>query len=224
MSDESHSREWYARLAQQQDGYRHPWQRTMDAPDPELTFDALLMTYLHPDVQVLEAGCGHGPDAVRFGRDCARWVAYDFQPLLLNQARQHAPHAEFHLWDGKGDVPPGLRGPFDLIVSRRGPTSVIRHLPSVAAPGATFLYVGPRLEVPQVPERLQQVGWEIVGESRVCVQAYTPSWEDWQLRCQFMGEHAEREEWESKVTGRGMPYKEERYIVIASPMKPTDRI
>ncbi|THF68325.1 hypothetical protein E7T06_16810 [Deinococcus sp. Arct2-2] len=28
-----HSREWYARLAEELGGYRHPWQRSLDGPD-----------------------------------------------------------------------------------------------------------------------------------------------------------------------------------------------
>ncbi|GGL70579.1 hypothetical protein GCM10010840_05910 [Deinococcus aerolatus] len=215
MSDVPHSRAWYARLARELGGFRHPWTRTLDGPDPELAFGALLAGHLTPHTRVLEAGCGHGPDAARFGRQCARWVAYDWLPELLEQARSNAPHAEFHLWDGKGEVPMGLRGPFDLIVSRRGPTSVIRHLPAVAAPDARFLYVGPRLDMPQVPERLAAVGWAILAEWRVSVRARIPTWADWQTRCEWMGETASREDWDAHAGARGRPYHEERYMVLA---------
>ncbi len=143
----------------------------LDGPDPKLTFDTLLLEHLHPDTRVLEAGCSHGPDAAHFGSECARWVVYDRQPELLELARFNAPEAEFHLWDGKGEVPAELRGPFDLIVSRRGPTSVIDHLNTVATPNARFLYIGPRLDVPRVPERLAAVGWAILGEWRMSVRA-----------------------------------------------------
>jgi SAM-dependent methyltransferase len=210
-----HSRAWYARLARELGGYRHPWTRVLDGPDPELTFDALLLEYLHPDTRVLEAGCGHGPDAARFSSECARWVAYDWLPELLELARANAPAAEFHLWDGKGEVPTDLRGPFDLIVSRRGPTSVIDHLNAVAAPNARFLYVGPRLDVPRVPERLKSVGWASLGEWCISVQAWMPQWADWQTRCEFMGETARRADWDAYANARGMPYREERYVVLA---------
>lgn len=215
MPDIPHSREWYARLARELGGYRHPWTRVLDGPDPELTFDALLLEHLTPETRVLEAGCGHGPDAARFGPSCTRWAAYDREPELLTLARENAPHAEFHLWDGKGGVPEALRGPFDLIVSRRGPTGVIPHLPTVAAAGARFLYVGPHLDVPRVPERLRAVGWAALGEWRVSVRARVPTREDWLLRCEFMGEAARREDWEAKATPRGLSYREERYIVLA---------
>ncbi|SMB86126.1 class I SAM-dependent methyltransferase [Deinococcus hopiensis] len=210
-----HSREWYARLAKELGGYRHPWQRSLDGPDPELVFDALLLEYLTPDTRVLEAGCGHGPDATRFAPQCARWVGYDRQPELLELAQRNAPQAEFYLWDGKGPAPSEMQGPFDLIVSRRGPTSVIHHLSKVAAPSGRFLYVGPRLEVPNVPASLHRVGWTIAGEWRVSIQAYAPTLEDWRLRCEFMGEETRQDDWQHHATGRGMPYREERYVVLA---------
>ncbi|GGM09592.1 class I SAM-dependent methyltransferase [Deinococcus aerophilus] len=217
MSEQPHSRAWYARLAAELGGYCHPWIRVLDGPDPELIFDTTLQTLLHPATRVLEAGCGHGPDALRFGGQCARWVAYDRQPELLELARAGAPHAVCHLWDGKGEVPQGLCGPFDLIVSRRGPTSVIDHLPAVAASDARFLYVGPRLDVPRVSERLAAVAWTIQAEWRVSVRAWAPTWDDWQTRCGFMTEPALREDWDAHATERGMPYREERYIVLAGP-------
>ncbi|CAM3948565.1 class I SAM-dependent methyltransferase [Deinococcus marmoris] len=215
MTDPPHSRAWYARLARELGGCRHPWSRVLDGPNPELTFDALLMEHLRPDTRVLEAGCGHGSDAARFGSQCARWAAYDWVPEILRLARENAPAAEFHLWDGKGEVPTDLRGPFNLIVSRRGPTSVIGHLNAVAAPDAHFLYVGPRLDVPRVPERLAAVGWAMLGEWRVSVRAWIPSWADWQTRCEFMGETASRAAWDAHAGARGMPYQEERYVVLA---------
>ena len=211
-----HSREWYARLARELGGYRHPWARVLDGPDPELTFDALLAERLGPAVRVLEAGCGHGPDAARFGPLAGRWAAFDAVPELVAQARLNAPHADIHGWNAKGDIPDPLRGPFDLIVSRRGPTSVILRLPELAAPGAEFLYVGPRLDVPQVPERLAAVGWEVRGEWRVSVRARVPTRQDWATRCEWMNEPERLPEWDTHAGPDGLPYREERYVVLAS--------
>lgn len=213
MTETAHER--YTRLARELGGYFHPWERTLAGPDPDLTFDLLLSDLLTPQTRVLEAGCGHGPDAMRFGRNAAAWVAYDFVPELLQQARANAPHAQFHLWNGKNEIPAALSGPFDLIVSRRGPTSVILRMPELAASDAQFLYVGPRLEVPQVPERLQTVGWEIVGQWRVSVLAYAPTLHDWQTRCEWMEAPCERADWNKYATAQGMPYHEERLIVSA---------
>lgn len=209
------ARERYARLARELGGYFHPWQRVLSGPDPELTFDLLLSDLLTPETRVLEAGCGHGPDAARFGKEAACWVAYDFVPELLELARQNAPHAQFFEWNGKGELPAELSGPFNLMVSRRGPTSLILRLPELAAPGAHFLYVGPHFHVPQVPERLHAVNWEIMGEWQVSVLAHAPTWQDWQTRCEFMGEEARLADWNACATPEGMPYHEERYVVLA---------
>lgn len=215
MPDQFHSRERYTQLARDLGGYFHPWQRELAGPDPELLFDVLLTSLLTPETRVLEAGCGHGLDAARFGGGAACWAAYDFVPEMVELAWRNAPHAQFFEWNGKSGVPDGLRGPFDLIVSRRGPTSVILRLNELAAPGARFLYVGPRLEVPQVPERLAAVGWAVLSESRVSVRAFAPTWEDWQTCCQYMDEQAIRADWSKHATSQGMPYREERYIVLA---------
>ncbi|MFC4456319.1 class I SAM-dependent methyltransferase [Deinococcus sonorensis] len=220
MSASPHSRAWYARLAAELGGYHHPWQRVLEGPDPEQMFDLLLRNVLRPESQVLDAGCGHGPDAARFGTGVRRWAAYDQVPELLDLARMNAPHATFQEWNGRGEVPAPLRGPFDVVVSRRGPTSVIPRLPELAAPDARFLYVGPRLHVPQVEERLLAVGWCVLAEWHVSVQAYAPTWEDWSIRGEWMEEPVSRREWEARVTARGMPYREERHVVLAKATQP----
>ncbi|GGO41091.1 hypothetical protein GCM10008949_51430 [Deinococcus humi] len=210
-----HSKAWYAHLATELGGYHHPWRRVLDGPDPEQTFDLLLEQVLRPDARVLEAGCGHGPDAVRFGQTVQQWIAYDQVPELLEMARRNAPHAVFEEWNGKDALPAALQDPFDVIVSRRGPTSIILRLPELAAPDAQFVYVGPRLTVPQVAERLTAVQWRIVAEWRISVQAYAPTWEDWRVRGAWMDEPVSRADWEAGVTPQGMPYREERYVVLA---------
>ena len=217
MTDpEPHSREWYALQARERGGYFHPWNRALDGPEPETTFTGLLESLLGPETRVLEAGCGHGPDAARSAGRVARWTAYDRQPELLTLARRNAPEAWFSLWDGRGAVPAALGGPFDLICSRRGPTSVIPHLPGLAAEGARFLYVGPGLEVPQAETRLAEVGWAILGEWRERVRGWLPTREDYLLRCGFMSTAPDPALWNREATERGLPCFEERYTVLAA--------
>ena len=217
MTDpEPHSRGWYALQARERGGYFHPWKRILDGPDPETTFTALLEGLLSPAVRVLEAGCGHGPDAARYAAQVARWTVHDRQPELLELAAANAADATVVLWDGRGSLPAGLRGPHDLIVSRRGPTSVIPHLPTVAAPGARFLYVGPGLDVPQVGTRLADIGWAMLGEWRERVRAWLPSEADYRLRCEFMNMAPNPSVWQQEATERGLSYFEERYTVLAA--------
>ena len=169
-----HSREWYFKLARDLGTYGHPWTRHIDGPDPELIYDALLSNLLAGGMWVLEAGCADGRDAARFGSYAAAWTGYDREEEFVRLARQKVPQAAFAVWDGKSELSLMLRGPYDLIVSRRGPTSVIDHLPEVAAPEARFLYVGPTFDVPSVPEKLSAIGWQVLGEWRTRVPASLP--------------------------------------------------
>lgn len=213
---EPHSRGWYALQARERGGYVHPWRRVLDGPEPENTFAALLESLLGPAVRVLEAGCGHGPDAARYAAQVECWTAYDRQPELLELAAANAPAAKLVLWDGRSGIPAGLEGIFDLIVSRRGPTSIIPHLPALAGPGARFLYVGPRMDVPEVPLRLAEIGWTVLGEWRERVRGWLPSEADYLLHCEFMNLTPDPSVWRREATGRGLPYFEERYTVLAA--------
>ncbi|WP_424949651.1 class I SAM-dependent methyltransferase [Deinococcus sp.] len=213
---EPHSREWYARQAWERGGYFHPWKRTLDGPEPESTFNSLLESLIGPTARVLEAGCGHGPDAARYAAQVARWTAYDRQPELLELARRNAPEAHLALWDGRGSIPAALAGPFDLIVSRRGPTSIVPHLAVLAAEGARFLYVGPGLDVPQIGRRLNDVGWVVLGEWRERARAWLPTEADYRLRCEFMNMTPDPDLWQREASGRGLPYFEERHTLLAA--------
>ena len=76
--------------------------------------------------------------------------------------------------------------------------------------------MGPRLDVPQVPERLAAVGWEVRGEWRVSVRARVPTRQDWATRCEWMNEPERLPEWDTHAGPDGLPYREERYVVLAS--------
>lgn len=58
MPHKPHSSAWYAQLAHELGGYKHPWERHLQGPDPELGFDLILNNLLTPKTHVLEAGCG----------------------------------------------------------------------------------------------------------------------------------------------------------------------
>ena len=203
-------------MARELGDYQHAWKRHTDGPDPELIYDALLSNLLAGGMWVLEAGCADGKDAARFGPFASAWIGYDREPGFIQTARLHAPQAAFAVWDGEDEVPAALRGPFDLIVSRRGPSSVIDHLPDLAAPEARFLYVGPALNVPQVPEKLSAIGWTVLGEWRNRVRSWLPSENDDRARSEFLGEDHDPERWEREAEARGRAYWEERYTVLAA--------
>ncbi len=132
-----HSRAWYVQLAAQTGIYEYPWTQVLSAPSGETLFDALLEELLTPEAHMLEAGCGHGRDAQRYAGRVQSYTGYDFTPVYVARARENVPEAEFVLWDSSCEpVPESFERRFDLVFSRRGPTSVVLHLPELCAPGA----------------------------------------------------------------------------------------
>ena len=116
----------------------------LSTPSGEVLFDTLLETLLTPEAHVLEAGCGHGRDAQRYAGWVQSYTGYDFTPAYVARARENVPEAEFVVWDSSREsVPESFKGRFDLVVSRRGPTSVILHLAELCAPGARVLCIHP---------------------------------------------------------------------------------
>ncbi len=210
------SRERYVVLARELSTAAHPWKRHIDGPDPELIYDALLSNLLAGGMWVLEAGCGDGRDAARFGSYAAAWTGYDRDEALIKIARQQAPQGAFTTWNGEGELSMLLRGPYDLIVSRRGQRSVIDHLPAVAAPEARFLWVGPAPQPSSVPEQLSNVGWQVLGEWRNRVRAWLPSEDADRARSASLGEPHDPERWQRDAEERGRAYWEERLTVLAA--------
>ncbi|ADV66677.1 class I SAM-dependent methyltransferase [Deinococcus maricopensis] len=213
-----HSREWYAALAARTGGYVHPWRQTLAGPSGEALFDALLEPLLTPDTRVLEAGCGHGVDAARFAPRVAHWTGYDFTPASLVRAQRDVPGATFVEWDSSSaPIPAGLRGPFDLIVSRRGPTSVIPHLRTLAAPGARVLgvHAGGEAVAARIAGRLALAGLEVATGWSVRVRGHLPTFQDARLHTEFNGGTLTEAEWAARVTADGLPFMEERYVWLA---------
>ncbi len=145
MTLKPHSRAWYAQLAAQTGVYDYSWTQVLSAPSGETLFDTLLEELLTPEARVLEAGCGHGLDAQRYAGRVQSYTGYDFIPDYVTRARENVPEAEFVLWDSSREpVPEGFKGRFDLVTSRRGPTSVVLHLLELCAPGARPLRLSRR--------------------------------------------------------------------------------
>jgi SAM-dependent methyltransferase len=160
-----HSRAWYETRGAD---YVYPWRQVLLGVSGESLFDDVLSRQLTKDCVVLEAGCAGGRDTQRFAPEVHHWVGYDFVSRFLLTARaRNIPNASFVTWHSSKEVLPQAmpkRVPFDLIVSRRGPTSVIRHLSQIAAKHSRFIYVGPGgvdlLE--DVRGELATVSWHVV--------------------------------------------------------------
>lgn len=91
---EPHSRAWYEEIAKIYGGYFYPWQQVLEGKSGETLFDELLSEILQPQMEVLEAGCGHGLDAARFGPKVASWTGYwasflNSEQMLLDTPPPH---------------------------------------------------------------------------------------------------------------------------------------
>lgn len=192
----------------------------LSAPGGEDWFSFLLERTLSPEKRVLEAGCAHGPDAQRFSHLAASWTGYDWMEDFLVQARSKVPQGNFVCWDGKTDIPETLKGDYDLLVSRRGPTSFLNHIQKFAVAGTEILCIYPTEEIrTKVLQQLDQAGAGVLGEWTFRTRGHLPELQDFLLYQRWHGDlrsEAELEQaWYSQRTGSGWPMVEERYMVQA---------
>lgn len=141
-------------LAVGQGGFFYPWTSTLGADDGEAAYATLVERHLSPDLTVLEAGCGHGPDLARFAPQAARYVGYDFSEGFVRIARERAAAAGLTAVElicsnssagANGGHPriPMADASVDMIVSRRGPTNFILDAPRVVRPGGWLIQLNP---------------------------------------------------------------------------------
>ena len=124
------------------------------------------------------------------------------------------------LWDSSREpVPEGFKGRFDLVTSRRGPTSVVLHLLELCCVlRARVLCVHPEdgtVEA-RVGERLSGVGLAPDAQWQVRVNGFLPTLEDFVLYRRFHGDEQTPEalgaEWNEGAERQGFPIEERRYI------------
>lgn len=133
------------------------------------------------------------------------------------------PNAAFVDWHSRREEIPRVisgRAPFDLIVSRRGPTSVIQHLPALAAADSHFLYVGPRgadlLE--EIRVKLAGVDWQVTWSAVVEARGFLPTFEDYALHSEFNALPVSRVAFDALCGARGFPFSETRCVIAATPV------
>ena len=158
-------------LAAGQGGFFYPWTSNLGADDGEEAYARLVERHLSPDLTVLEAGCGHGPDVLRFAPRVARYAAYDFSEGFVRIAREQAQAAGFTNVElicanssagANGGRPriPMEEASADMIVSRRGPTNFILDARRVVRPGGWLIQLNPMPSPPyawddELPEDLR---------------------------------------------------------------------
>ena len=117
-------------------------------------------------------------------------------------------------------MPERLKGRFNLVLSRRGPTSVIQHLRELCAPGASVLCIHPddgTVEA-RIRERLAHIGLAPDAEWQVRIKGVLPTLEDFVSYGRFHGDTRTLEalhiQWAEGAARQGFPIEEKRYIYM----------
>jgi SAM-dependent methyltransferase len=141
-------------LAAQQGGYFYPWRSALGDGNGEDAYTQLVEAHLAPGKIVLDAGCGHGDDMVKFAPKAGRFIGYDAVESFIAIARRRATetgltNVELALANSSPQHNAGVaRIPapdhsLDLIISRRGPTNWIADARRVCRPGARLIQLNP---------------------------------------------------------------------------------
>src|SRR5262245_26851424 len=137
----------YEALAERYGGFAYPWRSTLGAHDGESAYTRLVHEHLRADLDLLEAGCGHGSDALELAPRARSYLGYDYVEAFVRTARERAAaagvaNARFVVADSSpkrgGRTPAGDRS-IDLMLSRRGPANFILDAARVARPGARMI-------------------------------------------------------------------------------------
>ncbi len=180
MALSGHTAPWYDRLAAMQEGYYYPWRSELPARHGEDTYLEIVHEHLHPDVDVLDAACGHGPVALEIAPRCRSVLGYDRTAPWIGMAERAArergiANASFVVHDsspGANDGAARVPAPddfFDLLICSKGPFHWIEDSPRVARPGATLLMLVPDAD-PPTPWR------ELLPESLRWDEPRDPHW------------------------------------------------
>lgn len=150
MTLEPHSPAWYKQLAKVQQGYFYPWKSTVSPFNGEDAYLELVKAHLYPNLDVLDAGCGHGEIALEIAPLCHSVFAYDLVEdyIALTQTaaeKRNLENIQFVCANssakanhGKPKIP-AKDNSIDLFISRRGPLNWLADAKRVAKPGATMI-------------------------------------------------------------------------------------
>jgi precorrin-6B methylase 2 len=91
MEIRPHSKEWYDRLATQQEGYGSTTEHVrVGSWSGEVAYLELVREHLSHQMVVLDAGCGHGDVPIEFAPLCRNMIAYDRVEKFIEMARTNA--------------------------------------------------------------------------------------------------------------------------------------
>lgn len=177
--DGRNQRNWYNKIARRNGGYRKTWSSTIEGESGEEAFRDLLFELLEPQMHVLDAGCGSGEFSLEVAGHVRQLTGLDFAENMINLARANAVDAGARncsfVTASTRDLPFAPES-FELIYSRRGPTSILLT-PNLLRPGGWMLGVhSSGFEV--IPERLQASGLDDIRLDEYEARELLPTFED----------------------------------------------
>lgn len=125
------SQEWYNQIAISNGGYKSDAKYIRKGLSGEIYFENELKRILPKTSSVLDIGCGHGEFTLEMSKYCQNIVGGDNAEELLKIANHLKDegvynNVEFSFAWTKGTMPFDHES-FDLIYSRRGPTSIVKY-------------------------------------------------------------------------------------------------
>jgi SAM-dependent methyltransferase len=122
---------WYDEIALRNGGYRSGAVFKRIGLSGEDAFERELIGLLELGCVVLDAGCGDGEFTLEIAERVGSIIGFDFSKEMVRIAlekkkRSGRENVEFRFASTKAPLP-FRDGQFDLVYSRRGPTSIIEH-------------------------------------------------------------------------------------------------
>ncbi|MDF2629316.1 MAG: Methyltransferase type 11 [Symbiobacteriaceae bacterium] len=229
-------RDWYEALARKFGGYRKMWDSEFEGEDGEAAFTAFLRETLRqkgaedaglmprrPGPTVLDVGCGDGLYTLHVSALAAQVTGLDFSPEMITLARRNQQSAAIPNVDFVGATTSGTALPFpdqsfDLIFSRRGPSSHLADARRVLKPGGLVagIHTGARDEI---IGRVEAAGFQVVRNQEYRGTEIFPTREDYALFLSripgnpdyTLPEHAAELD---RLTAPPPPYRAERWWFI----------
>lgn len=134
--------EWYDMIAKRNGGYKSDALFTVEGTSGEDVFEEELIQLLHNSKSTLDSGCGHGEFTIKMAKDAHEIIGFDASIEMIKIANSLKEHYEinnvnFVYASTKADFP-FADEQFDLIYSRRGPTSIAYHSRVLRSGGAIY--------------------------------------------------------------------------------------
>jgi SAM-dependent methyltransferase len=178
------SQDWYEQHARRFGGYRKLWESTIKGPNGEAAFTSWLRETIPQHPRVMDIGCGDGLYTLHMSALAKHITGIDYAPTMVALARRYqqsaaVTNATFLELNGREPLPFD-NGEFDLIFSRRGPSSHLMEARRVLRRGGLVagIHSGAREEI---IGRVQAAGFRLIRNEAFAGVEVLPSLEDYAL-------------------------------------------